>query len=186
MGRLRVLFVLALAGCVSAQLNFEGNPLTEYTEYTAEESNKFERNAGKKSIDVEKPINSTKSPQKLYPVEGKVMEQQQRQQDVNESTTVLNRVDGARSSFQGRQFNKNYPQMTPEQANYVAQMRLQQQRLDQQRFNQQQEKIQRIVWEDRKHKQHAMEQQRLQQVEKERLQQIEQQRLQQLEQQRFV
>lgn len=186
-----VLFVLALASCASAQLNFEGNPLTEYTEYTAEESNTFERNARKKSIDVvEKPINSTSSPQKLYPVDDKPLEQQQHpKHDANDTavtSTVLNRVDGARSTFQGRQYNKNYPQMTPEQANYVAQLRLQQQRFDQQKFNQQQEKIQRIVWEDRKLKQHAIEQQRIQQMEKERLQQIEQLRLQQLEQQRFA
>ncbi|XP_011861612.1 PREDICTED: uncharacterized protein LOC105558509 [Vollenhovia emeryi] len=66
--RLAVLLVLAI-DLANGQLNYEGNPFTEYTEYVAEESNLSERSARKNdaSIDLSSPAASYR-PQKLYPV----------------------------------------------------------------------------------------------------------------------
>ncbi|KAK2583938.1 hypothetical protein KPH14_001199 [Odynerus spinipes] len=62
-----VVVILAI-GIARAQLNFEGNPLTEYTEYTAEES-QFSSKATKKDNDaVYLAKQSPSNPQKLYPV----------------------------------------------------------------------------------------------------------------------
>ncbi|XP_017875945.1 uncharacterized protein LOC108622529 [Ceratina calcarata] len=41
----RAILLIILAGLANGQLNFEGNPLTENTEYTAEESRSYERTA---------------------------------------------------------------------------------------------------------------------------------------------
>ncbi|XP_077254682.1 uncharacterized protein LOC143893310 isoform X2 [Temnothorax americanus] len=66
--RLAILLVLAI-NLAKGQLNYEGNPYTEFTEYIAEESNLSERSARKNdvSIDVSNPVVSSR-PQKLYPV----------------------------------------------------------------------------------------------------------------------
>ncbi|XP_024881628.1 uncharacterized protein LOC112460920 [Temnothorax curvispinosus] len=66
--RLAILLVLAI-DLAKGQLNYEGNPYTEFTEYIAEESNLSERSARKNdvSIDVSNPVVSSR-PQKLYPV----------------------------------------------------------------------------------------------------------------------
>lgn len=59
--------VLFLAiGLANCQLNFEGNPLTEYTDYTAEESNLSEKTSrGRKDISMNSAMSR---PQRLYPV----------------------------------------------------------------------------------------------------------------------
>ncbi|KYN08968.1 PREDICTED: uncharacterized protein LOC108770157 isoform X2 [Trachymyrmex cornetzi] len=68
MMRLAILLVLAI-DLANSQLNYEGNPFTEYTEYIAEESNLSERAAKKNdvSIDLPNPEVSSHS-QKLYPI----------------------------------------------------------------------------------------------------------------------
>ncbi|XP_012227496.1 uncharacterized protein [Linepithema humile] len=64
------LAILVLAiDLANSQLNYEGNPFTEYTEYIAEESNLSERSAKENNS----PINLSNSgisshPQKLYPI----------------------------------------------------------------------------------------------------------------------
>ncbi|XP_032686247.1 uncharacterized protein LOC116851187 [Odontomachus brunneus] len=56
-------------GLANGQLNFEGNPLTEYTDYTAEESNLSEKSVREKDISIDLLSNSAVSrPQRLYPV----------------------------------------------------------------------------------------------------------------------
>ncbi|XP_011693396.1 PREDICTED: uncharacterized protein LOC105453285 [Wasmannia auropunctata] len=65
--RLAILLVLAI-NLASSQLNYEGNPFTEYTEYIAEESNLSERSRkNDASIDLSHPGISSRS-QKLYPI----------------------------------------------------------------------------------------------------------------------
>jgi len=66
--RLAILLVLA-TNLANGQLNYEGNPFTEYTEYIAEESNLSEKSARQNDA----PVNVASSdvslrPQKLYPV----------------------------------------------------------------------------------------------------------------------
>ena len=75
-----VIILFLCAHLITAQLNFEGNPLTEHTDYLAEESQLSEREARQKN--PEKSINNPSgtdyvspkeahqpgSPQKLYPV----------------------------------------------------------------------------------------------------------------------
>ncbi|EFN76798.1 hypothetical protein EAI_16442 [Harpegnathos saltator] len=59
-----VSLLVFVVGLAHGQLNFEGNPLTEYTDYTAEESSLSERSS------KERVSNSAISlrPQKLYPI----------------------------------------------------------------------------------------------------------------------
>ncbi|XP_076245739.1 uncharacterized protein LOC143186151 [Calliopsis andreniformis] len=61
-----VLLVLAL-GLATAQLNFEGNPLTENTEYTAEESRLLQRTARQEQTAANVTINGAEDSQKLHP-----------------------------------------------------------------------------------------------------------------------
>ncbi|XP_011156298.1 histone-lysine N-methyltransferase 2D isoform X2 [Solenopsis invicta] len=62
-----ILLVLAI-DLANSQLNYEGNPFTEFTEYIAEESNLSEKSARQNdaSIDLSNPGMSR--PQKLYPI----------------------------------------------------------------------------------------------------------------------
>ncbi|XP_014480962.1 PREDICTED: uncharacterized protein LOC106747696 isoform X2 [Dinoponera quadriceps] len=62
---IRLVSVLVLVGLANGQLNFEGNPLTEYTDYTAEESSLSERAAKDTSVYSNSAISR---PQRLYPV----------------------------------------------------------------------------------------------------------------------
>lgn len=67
---IRIIVFLALAsGLTLGQLNYEGNPLTEYTEYTAEESDLSERIAEERDVSIGTSHLAVPSrPQKLYPV----------------------------------------------------------------------------------------------------------------------
>lgn len=62
-----LVFVVGLA---NGQLNFEGNPLTEYTDYTAEESSLSGRAVEAKDVSIGLLSNAAiaSRPQKLYPV----------------------------------------------------------------------------------------------------------------------
>lgn len=65
------LAILVLAiNLANGQLNYEGNPFTEYTEYIAEESDLSERSARKDDASIDLPNSGQISshPQKLYPV----------------------------------------------------------------------------------------------------------------------
>lgn len=59
-----LVFAIDLA---NGQLNYEGNPFTEYTEYIAEESNLSEESAKKNEASIDL-FNPASRPQKLYPV----------------------------------------------------------------------------------------------------------------------
>lgn len=68
MMRFAILLVLAI-DLANSQLNYEGNPFTEYTEYIAEESNLSERAAKKNDVSIDLPNPGEPShSQKLYPV----------------------------------------------------------------------------------------------------------------------
>lgn len=60
------ILVLAI-DLANGQLNYEGNPFTEYTEYIAEESNLSEKSAKKDEASIDL-FNPTSRPQKLYPI----------------------------------------------------------------------------------------------------------------------
>lgn len=60
-----LILVIALA---NGQLNYEGNPFTEYTEYIAEESNLSEKSARKNDASIDFSNPAVSRPQKLYPV----------------------------------------------------------------------------------------------------------------------
>ncbi|KAL0119263.1 hypothetical protein PUN28_009683 [Cardiocondyla obscurior] len=63
------IFVVLATELANGQLNYEGNPFTEYTEYIAEESNLSENSARKIDASLDLPIAAVSSrPQKLYPV----------------------------------------------------------------------------------------------------------------------
>ena len=73
------IILLLSAHLITAQLNFEGNPLTEHTDYVAEESNLSERESRQKNLEpsinglpTTNQVSSNESPQKLYPVYTKV------------------------------------------------------------------------------------------------------------------
>ncbi|XP_012531737.1 uncharacterized protein LOC105834067 isoform X2 [Monomorium pharaonis] len=66
--RLAILLVLVI-NLANGQLNYEGNPFTEYTEYIAEESNLSEKSARKNDASIDLPNSEVSSrPQKLYPI----------------------------------------------------------------------------------------------------------------------
>lgn len=66
--RLAILLVLAI-DLANSQLNYEGNPFTEYTEYIAEESNLSEKSVRKNGDSIDLPDSGVSSrPQKLYPI----------------------------------------------------------------------------------------------------------------------
>lgn len=69
---IRLAFLVLVIDLTIGQLNYEGNPFTEYTEYVAEESNLSERSARQNDVSPTNPSNSEMSPpprpQKLYPV----------------------------------------------------------------------------------------------------------------------
>ncbi|XP_018354480.1 PREDICTED: uncharacterized protein LOC108755755 isoform X2 [Trachymyrmex septentrionalis] len=68
MTRLAILLVLAI-DLANSQLNYEGNPFTEYTEYIAEESNLSERAAKKNDVSINLPNPEVSShSQKMYPI----------------------------------------------------------------------------------------------------------------------
>ncbi|CAL7946436.1 unnamed protein product [Xylocopa violacea] len=67
MNAVTILLVLA-AGLVDGQLNFEGNPLTENTEYTAEESRFSERTAKQEGIATNMTNTVAESPWNLHPL----------------------------------------------------------------------------------------------------------------------
>lgn len=66
--RLAILLVIVI-NLANGQLNYEGNPFTEYTEYIAEESNLSEKSARQNdaSTGLSNPV-VTSRPQKLYPI----------------------------------------------------------------------------------------------------------------------
>lgn len=61
------IFILAI-NLVSGQLNYEGNPFTEYTEYIAEESNLSEKSARKNDASFDLSNSGSSPSQKLYPI----------------------------------------------------------------------------------------------------------------------
>lgn len=63
--RFAILLVFAI-NLANGQLNYEGNPFTEYTEYIAEESNLSEKSTRKNDASLDPVVSSR--PQKLYPV----------------------------------------------------------------------------------------------------------------------
>lgn len=63
-----ILLVFAI-GLTNGQLNYEGNPLTEFTEYTAEESSLSKRTAKERDVPIDISSSAISSyAQKLYPV----------------------------------------------------------------------------------------------------------------------
>ncbi|XP_024940841.1 uncharacterized protein LOC107267450 isoform X2 [Cephus cinctus] len=112
MKRVTLFIILSLAA-VDAQLNFDGNPLTDDNVYTAEESHFSERSARKNSLsnneneeNVDSYLAAAKSsqaehPQKIYPVDVKesledttkdtfVVNQRQSQPNINQSDYYQN------------------------------------------------------------------------------------------------
>jgi len=65
--RFAILLVLVI-DLANSQLNYEGNPFTEYTEYIAEESNLSERSAWKNDASFLPNSGVSSHPQKLYPI----------------------------------------------------------------------------------------------------------------------
>ncbi|XP_076751552.1 uncharacterized protein LOC143423831 [Xylocopa sonorina] len=109
MNAVTVLLVLA-AGLVDGQLNFEGNPLTENTEYTAEESRFFERTAkeegmatnmtntvAESSWNLHPLLSSTRnSSQLMNPTETLIIDHSMRQEDSMQSAKQEKIVPTAR------------------------------------------------------------------------------------------
>ncbi|XP_072751621.1 uncharacterized protein [Anoplolepis gracilipes] len=66
---IRLAILILAINLANGQLNYEGNPFTEYTEYIAEESNLSEKSARKNDASFDLSNSEISSPpQKLYPV----------------------------------------------------------------------------------------------------------------------
>ncbi|CAK9805877.1 hypothetical protein ANTQUA_LOCUS4598 [Anthophora quadrimaculata] len=92
-----VLLVL-VAGLTNGQLNFEGNPLTEDTEYTAEESHVSERTARVQETTTNVTNNLVQSSQNLYPPYS----------NVNNSSVLTNPLKTTIDSYPTSQEDSSY------------------------------------------------------------------------------
>ena len=104
MMRLAILvFAINLA---NGQLNYEGNPFTEYTEYIAEESNLSEKSARKNDASFDLSNSGISSPsQKLYPIIES--ESDKRLQQVTEPDNLLTDKSQKQTSFSVQAFRSN-------------------------------------------------------------------------------
>lgn len=114
--RLAILLVFAI-NLATGQLNYEGNPFTEYTEYIAEESNLSEKSVRKNDASIERssPVISSR-PQKLYPV----VENGHSQQAVETENLLKSHISPSVQTFQSdasaRQFQDSSENLPIHQA----------------------------------------------------------------------
>ncbi|EZA53729.1 hypothetical protein X777_06836 [Ooceraea biroi] len=127
--RLVILLVLA-SNLANGQLNYEGNPFTEYTEYIAEESNLSERSAKRNDAAIDlASSDASLRPQKLYPIMETETEKQVQQaadnllSDKSERQIPLSLQisrSNARDRTSGRQFQDLSEQNAPIRTAEVA------------------------------------------------------------------
>ncbi|XP_012055722.1 PREDICTED: mediator of RNA polymerase II transcription subunit 15a-like [Atta cephalotes] len=106
MMRLAILLVLAI-DLANSQLNYEGNPFTEYTEYIAEESNVSERAAKKNNVSIDLPNPEVSShSQKLYPIVESESDERSQQAETNNllKSQISSSVQTFQSDTSARQF----------------------------------------------------------------------------------
>jgi len=104
--RFVILLVLATS-LTNGQLNYEGNPFTEYTEYIAEESNLSEKSVRQNDAPINvASSNASLRPQKLYPI--MEIEAERQLQQAAETSNVLSDKSQRQIPFQVSQSNATY------------------------------------------------------------------------------
>lgn len=103
---IRLAILILAINLANGQLNYEGNPFTEYTEYIAEESNLSEKSARKNdaSFDLSNSEISSSS-QKLYPIVES--ETDKRLQQVTEPDNLLIDNSQKQTSFSVQAYRSN-------------------------------------------------------------------------------
>jgi len=113
--RLAILLVLAI-DLANSQLNYEGNPFTEYTEYIAEESNVSERATKKNNVSIDLPNPEVSShSQKLYPIVESESDERSQQAETNNlfKSQISSSVQTFQSDTSARQFRQDSSGNTP-------------------------------------------------------------------------
>lgn len=103
---IRLAIIILAINLVSGQLNYEGNPFTEYTEYVAEESNLSEKSARKNDVSFDLSNSGIPSPsQKLYPIVESEIDKSLQQ--VTEPDNLLIDKSQKQTSFSVQGFRSN-------------------------------------------------------------------------------
>ncbi|XP_029674889.1 uncharacterized protein LOC115242610 [Formica exsecta] len=103
---IRFAIIILAINLVSGQLNYEGNPFTEYTEYVAEESNLSEKSARKNDVSFDLSNSGIPSPsQKLYPIVESEIDKHLQQ--VTEPDNLLTDKSQKQTSFSIQAFRSN-------------------------------------------------------------------------------
>ncbi|KAM0725754.1 hypothetical protein ACS0PU_008480 [Formica fusca] len=103
---IRLAIIILAVNLVSGQLNYEGNPFTEYTEYVAEESNLSEKSARKNDVSFDLSNSGIPSPsQKLYPIVESEIDKSLQQ--VTEPDNLLIDKSQKQTSFSVQGFRSN-------------------------------------------------------------------------------